>query len=250
MSALIRREWGELDMRIESFDLPAGKTIARKYRVISKLGSGWEGEVYKVVETRTGIERAAKLLYPHRNIANRTSKLYAKKLHKLRHCPLLIQYHTEEVLTFRRTPITVLISEYVEGELLLDFLKKLPGKRLSPFEGLHLLYALAKGMEQVHLANEYHGDIHIENVIVSRYGLRFDLKLLDLFQLEAPKIENRRSDICDVIRLFYDVLGGSRCYNRHPKAVKYICCGLKTGLILDRFRTMSQLCKHIEMMEW
>ncbi|KPJ61562.1 MAG: serine/threonine protein kinase [Latescibacteria bacterium DG_63] len=237
-------------MKIESFDLTPGRVIARKYRVISKRGSGWEGEVYRVIETRTGIERAAKLFYPQRNIANRAAKLYAKKLHKLRHCPLLIQYHTEEVLTFRRTPITVLISEYVEGVLLSDFLSELPGKRLGPFEGLHLLYALAKGMEQVHLANEYHGDIHTENVIVNRYGLRFDLKLLDLFDLEAPKIENKRADICDVIRLFYDVLGGARCYARLPKAVKYICCGLKTGLILERFRTMSQLCKHLEMMEW
>jgi serine/threonine protein kinase len=237
-------------MKIDSFDLTPGRVIARKYRVVYRLGSGWEGEVYKVLETRTGIERAAKLFYPQRNIANRTSKLYAKKLHKLRHCPLLIQYHTEEGLTFRRTPITVLISEYVEGILLSDFLNLLPGKRLTPFEGLHLLYALVKGMEQVHLANEYHGDIHTDNVIVNRYGLRFDLKLMDLFNLETPKVENRRSDICDVIRLFYDVLGGARCYARQPKAVKYICCGLKTSLILDRFRTMSQLCKHLEMMEW
>lgn len=237
-------------MKIESFDLPPGRVIARKFSVVSKLGSGWEGEVYRVVETRTGIERAAKLFYPHRNIGNRTSKLYAKKLHKLRHCPLLIQYYTEEIITFRREQITVLISEYVEGDLLSTFLDRLPGKRLRAFEAVHLLYALAQGMEQVHLANEYHGDIHTDNVIVRRSGLEFDLKLMDLFHLDAPKVENRRADICDVIRLFYDALGGSRHYARQPKAVKYICCGLRTSLILERFRTMSQLRRHLETMTW
>lgn len=237
-------------MRIESFDLETGRVVARKYSVVSRLGSGWEGEVYRVVETRTGIERAAKLFFPQRNIRNRTSKLYAKKLHKLRHCSLLIQYHTEEVITIKRTPITMLISEYVEGDLLSKFLKGLPGKRLAPFEALHFLYALAKGMEQVHLANEYHGDIHSDNIIVNRHGLRFELKLMDLFHLDYPKIENKRSDICDVIRVFHEALGGARFYSRQPKAVKYICCGLKNSLILQRFRTLSQLCKHLETMSW
>jgi len=237
-------------MKIESFDLSQGRVIAQKYIVLSKLGAGWEGEVYKVGESRTGIERTAKLFYPHRNIAGRTSRLYAKKFHKLRHCSLLIQYHTEELIRFRGHRVTVLISEYVEGDLLSTFLAGLPGKRLGPFEALHLLYALAKGMEEIHQVNEYHGDLHTDNIIVNRHGLRFHLKLLDLFHLTSPKIENKRVDICDLIRLFYDSLGGSRFYSRQPRAVKYICCGLKRGLILERFRSMSQLCKHLETMSW
>jgi len=236
--------------RITSFDLQPGREIARKYRVLSRLGSGWEGEVYRVVEIRTGIERAAKLFYPHRNVKNQASKRYAKKLHKLRHCPILIQYHTEELITVRRNLITVFVSEFVEGRLLSQFLQSLPRKRLGPFEALHFLYALAKGMEQVHLSGEYHGDLHVDNVIVNRYGVEFDLKILDLFQLDASKAESRQSDICDVIRLFYESLGGAKHYARQPRAVKYICSGLKATLILQKFRTMSQLCKHIEMMEW
>jgi len=236
--------------RIESFDLEPGRVIARKYTVLSKLGAGWEGEVYKVVEARTGIERAAKLFYPHRNPGGRTSRLYAKKLHKLRHCSIVIQYHTEELITVRKTPVTVLVSEYVEGELLSRFLEKMPGKRLSPFEAMHLLYALAKGMEQIHQANEYHGDIHAENVIVRRYGLSFDLKLLDLFHTSDTTAANKREDILALIHLFYEVLGGARHYARQPEAVKYICRGLKAGLILKRFRSMSHLRRHLETMEW
>ncbi|UCG79351.1 MAG: protein kinase [Nitrospirota bacterium] len=238
------------NVRIESFDLEVGRTIARKYRVVSKLGSGWEGEVYKIEEIKTGIERAAKLFFPHRNIGGRTSKLYAKKLHKLRHCPILIHYHTEETITFRRNPITVLISEYVEGRILSDFINGLKGKRLMPFEATHLLYVLSSGMEAIHLANEYHGDLHLDNIIVRRYGLAFDLKLLDLYHHGATRAENKQDDICDVIRIYYDALGGSKHYSKHPAAVKYICSGLKRSLILSKFRTMSALRTHLEKMEW
>jgi serine/threonine protein kinase len=237
-------------IKIESFDFPAGKVIARKYLIVSKLGSGWEGEVYKVVEARTGIERAAKVFYPHRNVAGRTSKLNAKKLHKLRHCALLIQYLGEELITVRRTPVTVLISEYVQGDVLVDFLQRMPGKRLGAFEGMHLLHAMAVGMEQVHLAGEYHGDIHPDNVIVQRHGLSFNLKLLDLFHTQDTKAVNRREDILDLIRLFYDALGGARHYARQPEGVKYICCGLKSSLILRKFRTMTHLRRHLEHMAW
>ncbi len=45
---------------VDSFDLTPGRKIAGKYEVLSLLGAGWEGEVYKIREIHTGIERAAK----------------------------------------------------------------------------------------------------------------------------------------------------------------------------------------------
>ncbi len=235
---------------IEDIGLRPGDLIAGKYRVVAKLGSGWEGEVYKVVELGTGIERAAKLFYPKRNPGNRTSRRYAKKLHKLRHCPVLIQYHTEETVLCRGTPITALVSDYVEGELLSRFLRHLPGRRLGPFEALHLLYALTKGIEQIHQMGEYHGDLHPENIMVSRYGLTFDIKLLDLYHWQAPKSESKRDDLVDLIRVFYGSLGGARHYSKQPGAIKYICCGLKHSLILNKFRNVSQLRRHLETLKW
>lgn len=234
---------------ITAFDLPPGRTLAGKYRLVSRLGSGWEGEVYKITEIRTGIERTAKLFYPHRNPSNKTLKRYAKRLHNLRHCPIVIQYHTEEIFRYRSTAISFLVSEFVGGEVLLDFLAKRPGKRLSPYEALHLLFALVKGVECIHRINEYHGDLHAGNIIINRFGLEFDLKLLDLFHWDSPKRENRQDDICDLIRILYDSLGGPRHYSGQPAAIKFICCGLKRSLILRKFRTVSQLRRHLEIME-
>ena len=236
--------------KFSSFDLPMGRVIAKKYEILSKLGGGWEGEVYKILETSTGIERAAKFFYPHRNENNRASNFNAKKLHKLRLCPILIQYHTKEDFVFKRVPVTVLISEYVEGQLLSEFIKTFPGKRLTPYQALHLLHALTKGIECIHDMNEYHGDLHSDNIIVNKFGLNFDLKLVDLFSAKESKSESRKFDIVTLIQVFHESLGGAKHYAKHPDAIKYICCGLKSNLILKKFKTVGQLRRHIESMDW
>ncbi len=238
------------NVRIDAFNLTPGRILGGKYEVLSKLGGGWEGEVYKVSELSTGIERAAKMFFPHRNPGNKAARLYAQKLHKLRSCSILIQYHTREILQFRKIPITVLISEYVEGELLSEFLKKMPGKRLDPYMATHLLYAMALGIEEIHLLNEYHGDLHTDNIIVNKFGLGFELKLLDLYNWKAPKLENMRDDICSMIQIYHECLGGAKRYSKLPPIVKHICSGLKRSLILDKFRGVSQLREHLEFMEW
>jgi serine/threonine protein kinase len=236
--------------KITSFDFVPGRTLAGKYEVLNLLGSGWEGDVYKIRERNIGVERAAKFFLPHRNQHNRATKFYAKKLHKLRHCPILIQYLTQEQITYRRTPVTFLVSEYVEGELLSQFLLRQRGKRLTPFEGLHLLYKLATGVELIHQAREYHGDLHADNVIIRRQGLSFDVKLVDMFNWGAPTARNIRDDVFDLIRLFYDSIGGKRFYSKHPQEIKNICCGLKRSLIVKKFRRAGHLRQYLETMSW
>ena len=224
--------------------------LTSKYRVIEQLGAGYEGEVYKIEELSTGITRAAKVYYPHRNPKGRAIRQLARKLHKLRDCPILIQYHNQETITVRRMPIAVMISEYIEGEPLTDFLARLPGKHLLPFQACHLLYALIDGVKDIHQLREYHGDLHTSNIIVHRYGLGFTLKLIDFYHWDTPQKENIREDIVDTIKIFYDALGGAKRYAKQPDAVKYICCGLKRGLILKKFPTAMSLKDHLTSMRW
>jgi len=235
---------------IDSFNLQAGRLLARKYEVISLLGAGWEGEVYLVREVSTGIERTAKLFFPQRNQNNKSIKFYAKKLHELRHCPIVIHYNAQETITVQGQPVNFLISEYVEGELLSDFIKRQPGKRLTAFQGLHLLHSLACGLECVHTMSEYHGDLHMGNIIVQRFGLSFDLKILDFYHWKAPRKENIRDDTIDMVRILYDAIGGKKHYANQPQEIKNIINGLKKNLILKKFKTAGQLRKHLETMAW
>src|SRR3954452_10971895 len=131
--------------RVKRFDFMPGRVIAGKYQIERELGSGWEGEVYAIVERTTGIRRAAKFYYPHRDPTGKAAITYARKLDALRHCPILMQYHHQEVAYFKRRKITVVISELVEGQKLSEFLRNQTGGRLTPFEALHVLYSLAKG---------------------------------------------------------------------------------------------------------
>lgn len=236
--------------RIEKFDFPSGMILDGKYRIVTQIGNGWEGEVYLLRECSTGIERAAKFWYPHRNPSNRAARFYARKLHKLRDCPILIQYHTQETICVQDVPIRFLVSEYVEGELLSDFLARQPGKRMPVFQALHLLHALAVGIESIHNLREYHGDLHEENVIIHRYGLSFDLKLVDMFHWGPASPENIHEDVCNLVRLFYDAIGGQKRYSKQPPEAKAICCGLKRSLILQKYRNAGQLRQFLETMQW
>lgn len=236
--------------RIETFGFEEGHVLANKYIVVSHLGAGWEGEVYKIQEIGTDIERAAKIFFPDRNVRNRISNINARKLHQLRECPIVIKYHTRETILFQKTPVTLLISEYVEGEILTEYLARMPGKRLHVFQGIHLLHALAAGVECIHHYGEYHGDLHPDNIIVRRVGLSYELKFIDLFHWGKARKVNMDDDICDIIRIFYDAVGGRARYARQPQEVKDICRGLKRSLILRKFRNASELRLHLETQAW
>ncbi len=121
--------------RVKRFDFPPGRVIAGKYEVERELGSGWEGEVYAIVERATGIRRAAKFYYPHRDPMGKIAISYARKLDALRHCPILMQYHHQEIAYVKRRKVIVVVSELVEGAKLSEFLLEQPRKRLSRVRG-------------------------------------------------------------------------------------------------------------------
>lgn len=235
---------------LTAFDFQPGRRLAGKYEVEMLLGRGWEGEVYKVIESRTGIPRAAKVFFPQRNQHDRAVRYYAKKLFRLRDCPIVIQYHHSEPIQFRKHQLTCLFSEFVEGELLSKFVERQPGGRLRPFEALHLLHALAAGVEQIHAAREYHSDIHADNVIVRRRGIHFDVKLVDFFNWGTPTAAKIREDVIMMVNLLHEIVGGSEWYAKQPPEIKRICCGQRRDLISRRFPTAGRLRAHLDTFEW
>ena len=235
---------------IKDFDFPMGHILNRKYRILSKLGQGWEGEVYSVVEINTNIIRAAKFFYPARNNKNKTVIGYAKKLNNLNDAPIIIKYITQEELTFRQQTILFLVSEYIDATSLEDYIQQTARKSIPLFEAIHIFYNLVKGVEQIHLKGEFHGDLHTGNVLLRRKGLSFEIKLIDLFLWRGNKREFQRADIIELINIFYEILGGKKNYNKLPAPIKNVICGKRSDLILKKFPRISTLSVYLENLSW
>jgi len=236
--------------KVKRFDFPQGRVVAGKYAIERPLGSGWEGEVYAIVERATGIRRAAKFYYPNRDPMGKAAINYARKLDALRHCPILMQYHHQETAVVKKKKVLVVISELVEGVKLSQFLARQPRHRLITFEALHVLYTLARGIAPIHARGEYHGDIHDENIMIRRAGIGFEVKLLDFFDLGKPTRAKIRKDVLNLIEVFHTIVGGRDAYAKQPKVVKDIIRGLKDSLILDRFESAGDIQRHLENLTW
>src|SRR6185503_6333039 len=218
-----------------------GRSIGGKYVIDRPLGSGWEGEVYVITEKLTGIRRAAKFYYPHRDPTGKAAIAYARKLDALRHCPILMQYHHQEIASVRKKKVTVVISELVEAEKLSEFLNRQPRHRLPTFEALNVLYVLARGIAPIHARGEYHGDIHDDNIMIRRMGITFEVKLLDFFDLGKPSKWKINKDVLNLLQVFYTIVGGRDHYAGQPKVVKDIIRGQKDSLILERFSSAGDI---------
>jgi tRNA A-37 threonylcarbamoyl transferase component Bud32 len=236
--------------KVPRFDFPPGRTVAGRYLIERPLGSGYEGEVYVIRERSTGIRRAAKFYYPHRDPTGKSAIAYARKLDALRHCPILLQYHHQEITTFRRRKIVVVVSELFEGVKLSEFLAAQPRHRLPPFEALHVLYALARGIAPIHAQGEYHGDIHEDNIMIRRAGIGFDVRLIDFFDLGRPTKRRIWKDVLNLVMVFHTIVGGRERYAEQPRVVKEIIRGLKDTLILQRFQDAGDIQQHLETLQW
>lgn len=236
--------------KIQSFEFPPDRVLGGRYVVNAFLGSGWEGEVYAVTERATGVRRALKIFYPERNPNDQSLRFYARKLDRLKQCPILIQYHHSGTMRFHGVACSYLVSELVEGELLEGFIRRQPGRRLPPVEALYLIHALTAGLEQIHNAGDYHGDIHDGNIMVKRRGVLFDMKLVDFYPQGRASRRMMEEDVIQLVRVLYDAVGGRRHYGRQPRQIKEICLGLRRDLIARKFPSAGHLRRHLESFSW
>lgn len=237
-------------MRTPRFNLQPERTLGMHYHVVEFLGGGWEGEVYKVRERRTGIIRAAKLFYHRRGLKQAPLLKYARKLYKLRTCQIIVQYHHRDLVKIGSHQHEFLVSDFIDGEILSSFLARQKGKRLITFEALHLFYALVQGVEQIHFLGEYHGDIHSDNIMVKRNGLNFDVYLLDFFDLGRPTREKIQDDVYDLMTVLYEMIGDKIGYHRSGKTIRKIILGRKHSLISKKFKNAGQLRLYLDNLEW
>src|SRR5690606_28109211 len=86
------------------YDFAPGRILARKYEVLSHVTSTNDGELYRLCEKATGIERTAKFFYQDAAKKNQKATIYAQKMHKLRNCKILMHYRTQETVSISGIP--------------------------------------------------------------------------------------------------------------------------------------------------
>ncbi len=236
--------------RMDTFALKPGRKVGARYVIENRLGGGSEGEVYQIRELDTGIRRAAKLYFPHRDPKHKLTIRHARKLEALRYCSIVLQYHHSEIVTVQSRKVIALISDLCDGQQLEQWIESHPEGRLAPYLALHVLYNLVRGLEAVHMMGEYHSDVHSQNILITPRGVRFDLKLVDFYDWGPPRPFKQKQDIKDSIRVFHECLGGRKHYASLPEELKYICAGLRSDLMVKRFPTMTSLRMHLESFKW
>jgi TolB-like protein/Flp pilus assembly protein TadD len=162
--------------------LQPGTTIGR-YSIISMLGAGGMGRVYRARDTRLDRDVAIKTLAPHVIPGQRSLRQFeqeARAASALNHPNILTIY---EIGDFQGAPF--IVSEFVDGR---NVGQELAGGPLDVGKALDITIQVASGLVAAHAAQIVHRDIKPENLVVRADGL---VKIVD-FGI-AKLSEGRRS---------------------------------------------------------
>src|SRR5262245_13813785 len=158
----------------------AAGTRLGPYEIVSALGAGGMGEVYRARDTRLGREVAVKVLpESFSEDADRLRRFdqEARAASLLNHPNIVAVY---DVGSHGGAPY--LVQELLEGETLRAALVR---DRLTPRRALDCAIDIARGLAAAHEKGIVHRDLKPENVFVTRDGR---VKILDfgLAKLDPP----------------------------------------------------------------
>jgi eukaryotic-like serine/threonine-protein kinase len=141
------------------------------YEVLSPLGSGGIGEVYKVRHIISQRTEAMKFLRPDRN----GSELSERFLREIRVLASLSHPHIARLNTaFRVDDQIAMVMEFIEGQDLHRKLRsKWPGRGV---EGIQYIRQVLSALEYAHARDVIHRDIKPSNIMITAEG---QAKLLD-----------------------------------------------------------------------
>src|SRR6266540_4557730 len=154
---------------------PAGGSLAGSrlgsYELVSLLGSGGMGEVYRARDTRLGREVAVKVLPADFSEDRRRLQRFereARAVSALNHPAIVTVYEIGS-----SDSLSYIAMELVEGKTLRSLLSSgpVPSRKL-----LEIAIPVAEGLARAHGAGIVHRDLKPENIMVSKDGF---VKILD-----------------------------------------------------------------------
>jgi serine/threonine-protein kinase len=169
-----------IDSRSRATVTPRAPTAEQKppsllgdFRIVSKIGEGAMGTVYKAFQVSAEREVAVKILFPHMARNQKLLERFYREARSMGHLshPNIVQgYAVGEEQGWH-----YLAMEYVDGRSLQKWLGLLG--RLSVGDALHIVLACAEGCRYAHSLDVVHRDIKPDNILINRQG---EIKLTDL----------------------------------------------------------------------
>jgi hypothetical protein len=156
------------------------------YEIVSPLGAGGMGEVYRARDTRLERTVAIKVLPSHLSSSPESRQRFereAKTISQLSH-PHICALHD----VGREGDVEYLVMEYLEGETLAERLLKGP---LPLEQTLRYGVQIADALDKAHRQGIVHRDLKPSNVMLTKTGV----KLLDFGLAKAVAPESQRSSL-------------------------------------------------------
>lgn len=170
--------------------LTVGAWLGR-YEILSLLGTGGMGEVWKARDTRLNrIVAVKQLTEPHSGRFEQEARAIAALNH-----PHICQLYD--------VGADYLVLEYIEGQTLAHRLRGAGGPGLPIDEALRIARQIAEGLEEAHRSGILHRDLKPSNVMITAKGA---VKLLDFGLAKLASAD------ADVTRTEYGLVMGTAAY--------------------------------------
>ncbi|WP_437944996.1 TOMM system kinase/cyclase fusion protein [Sorangium sp. So ce296] len=160
--------------------LAAESTFAGRYEIVSELGAGGFGRVYKARQLTTGQTVALKIMtLPERGDAAAIERRIARFLREAELCGQLRHPNIVTLIDAGRAGNELLytVFSYVPGETLEEVLAR--EGALAPAEARHLMVQVLDALSCAHAQGVIHRDLKPRNIMVLPSGARRNAVVLD-----------------------------------------------------------------------
>src|ERR1700730_15500885 len=196
------------------------------YEVLSAIGAGGMGEVYRARDSKLARDVAIKVLPP--NFVNDPERLSrfqreARMLAALNHANIATIYGLEQC-----DGVTCLVMEWVSGETLAERVKAGP---LGIEEALKIAVQIAEALEAAHEKNIIHRDLKTANVKVTPEGKVkvLDFGLAKAFAGDAASDDPSNSPTLSAAATMQGVILGTAAY-MSPEQARGKACDKRTDV--------------------
>jgi serine/threonine protein kinase len=213
--------------------------------VEAKLGTGWEGSVYRVRGLGTRQRRVLKC-YRRRPGLKPAIASRVQYLRKLQGCTSVPNLESQVRLIQGRREWPALLLQYAPGVCLAELHARRPSGRLPLDQARPIFLATLRALEGLHLRGSYHGDFHEGNILVARCGRGLRAHLVDPYPQAGAVCALQAADLVESVRVFGRLLGGGASYSGHPRWVCEVLRGSQARRILTRFASVTELLQIVQ----